>query len=231
MSVEINHPSFGALEISRVSGDAELYMSPHRHQHYITLRIMSATFSRDLHEDRHFATGRLPYVEVAMSEAQWAHAISSLNMGGGTPCTITRRWAHMEGFERVAPPPRHVATRSEFDDELKEQVREALALVEEAMKTVADMMAGKAPNKGQLKELRDKLRTAHQQGGVNLEFTLQQFERAMDRATQSAKADIEAAHLSGVREIALAAIQQELKAAPNALRLLGIANEESTDDR
>jgi hypothetical protein len=94
------HPSFGLVSISRVSGSRRLFESPFEHQHYITLSISRADRSRtDLHYNHIMPCGEI--VEVAMSEVQFAQMVTSLNMGVGTPCTIS----HLDGEMVKEPEP------------------------------------------------------------------------------------------------------------------------------
>jgi len=83
------HPAWGLIGASRVSSSppgASLFDSDLRHQHYVTVRIKAAKRRRDLHRD--WIGGGKEYIEIAMSEAQWASFVSSMNTGDGVPCTV-----------------------------------------------------------------------------------------------------------------------------------------------
>lgn len=55
--------------------------------HPIRIQIQPAELHRDLNHD--WIHGhRLPYIEVELSEGQWAQFVSSMNVGNGTPCTV-----------------------------------------------------------------------------------------------------------------------------------------------
>jgi hypothetical protein len=101
---EREHPSYGLVHISRVSSGTSatrLFGSPLAH-HYGTIRISigSAKWLHGLHHDRYFGSNRGEHVEIEMSAAQFADMITSLNIGGGTPCTIRR----LAGAEVPSPP-------------------------------------------------------------------------------------------------------------------------------
>ena len=55
--VKRTHPSYGGIQISRVSGGATLFDSELNHQHYIELRIKRAHISEDDHETRVWPEG------------------------------------------------------------------------------------------------------------------------------------------------------------------------------
>src|SRR5690606_19504838 len=85
--VDETHPSYGSIHLGRVSGSAKLFMSPFRHNGFISISISRAKRVRNLANDRlHGELRKL--VEVLMSEAQFAHFITSMFDGSGTPCTI-----------------------------------------------------------------------------------------------------------------------------------------------
>lgn len=85
------HPAFGSVSIHRVSSTpgAVLFDSDVQHGHYVVVRVDRADRERSLNRDwiHHPDVGKI--VEFAMSEAQWASLISSVNTSG-VPCTLTR---------------------------------------------------------------------------------------------------------------------------------------------
>lgn len=66
---------------------AFLFGSSIKHHDIITLRISPAYMDRDLNYDRYYAENH-PYIEINMSQSQFAQAITSLNMGAGVPVTL-----------------------------------------------------------------------------------------------------------------------------------------------
>lgn len=85
--IKTTHPAFAQIAASRVNGSTVLYGSDFVHYAAIRIRIHTSTQYRSLAHDRYHERENL--VEVELSEAQWAHFISSLNMGSGSPCTLT----------------------------------------------------------------------------------------------------------------------------------------------
>lgn len=130
--VEQEHPAWGMIGASRVSGSgAVLHDSDIRHQHYVTVKI--STGSRTRHLLRDWLRPRKEIIEVALSEAQWASFVSSMNSGNGVPCTILFR----EGVGDVPGMP-YAPRLQESMDEVRgaaeraaEQVRAAFAAYEE----------------------------------------------------------------------------------------------------
>lgn len=84
------HPSYGQLEISRVTSNkgVPLYGTSSKFKEIIRLSIHRSELCRSLHRSWYFAKD--PIVEVDMSPAQFAEAITSLNNGSGIPVTIRK---------------------------------------------------------------------------------------------------------------------------------------------
>jgi hypothetical protein len=93
---DMTHPSWAMIGASRVShsaGGSALFDSDIRHQHTVTVSISTASRRRDLNRD--WLHAEREFVEVEMSEAQWASFVSSMNAGSGVPCTIRRHAAQV----------------------------------------------------------------------------------------------------------------------------------------
>ena len=110
------HPSFANLYIGRsfCSGKQTLFGSSIKHSDVITLKISPASLGRNLHED-HVYQESVPYIEIDMSQAQFAQAITSLNQGEGTPVTLRR----LNG-QYIEPCP-FEDKRMQFDDEFSQE--------------------------------------------------------------------------------------------------------------
>ena len=88
-----------------------------RNKSIITLRISPAYMDRDLNYDRYYAENH-PYIEINMSQSQFAQAITSLNMGAGVPVTLRQ----ING-EYIEPCP-FVDKREQFSNEFREDMNE-----------------------------------------------------------------------------------------------------------
>ena len=79
-----SHPAYAQIRASRVSGSTNLYASDFNHSHFMTVTISKSEHHRHLSNDWYHEKGQL--IEIAMSESQWAHFISSANVGSGSQC-------------------------------------------------------------------------------------------------------------------------------------------------
>jgi hypothetical protein len=97
--LEYNHPAFGQITASRMSGRSVLYGSDFEHHHTVRVTLHSSSLIRQLNSDWHHT--RQPIAEFEMSEAQWAHFVSSMSDGSGTPVTL--RYLREDGHMPTIP--------------------------------------------------------------------------------------------------------------------------------
>lgn len=200
---EREHPSYGILHISRTSGGTSairLFGSPLA-THYGTIRltISKGKWTHGLNYDRYF--GNKEFIEVEMSAAQFADAITSLNTGGGTPCTI--RYA---AGERIEQPPNHATEaehiRDNFDNVL-DKYRTKAHTYRKRIEELASKLSAKAKD-----EIRIALDVMEDQLGSNIPFIVKQFQEATTRVTTAAKAEVDAFVTGVVRAAGLQSIAE-----------------------
>jgi hypothetical protein len=187
--IEEEHESFGLLQISRVQSSGSRLFGSHleRHQHYIVLTISRAKVCHGLSSDRYHPTGQL--IEIALSSAQFAEAITSLNSGVGAPCTIH----DVLRIRMEDVPPEAQAEHRKIREGFEERIA---AQTEELRKTHADLgtiiESGKTVSKGRAKEMHKVLWRAWKTLDDSAPFIINQFRESADRVVTSAKADVEA---------------------------------------
>jgi hypothetical protein len=215
-STVYEHPAFGQIGASRVSGQATLYGSDFTHQHFVTVTIRRSTLHRDLARDWEMGGDEL--IEVAMSEAQWATFVSSMNVGMGTPCTIH----HIAGQGMIPGiPPRQQS------DVFKAEVREALddavrALDVQIKKIEGDLGASLSATKRNA--ILDGLRLARRKLCDSLPFIVKQSDEHMEETVEKAKVEVNAYVESTIRRAGLEAID-----ATKGLLRLGAGGDDATE--
>lgn len=118
---EIEHPAFGMIHASRISGQRNLFMVDYPQGHFVRLTIAPATLIRDLSNDWVHSRA-YPLIEVDLSEVQWARMISSMNTTG-VPCTLNqyadpKHPGNVE--ERPKMPENHVGKAPTFKREVED---------------------------------------------------------------------------------------------------------------
>lgn len=197
------HPSFGTIQLNRTTSTpgTALFDSPMRHGRFITISITRASRVRSLHEDRVYPEEEL--VKVCLSQHQWAEFVSSLGVGQGVPCTLSR-----VGGEMMPPTP-EVGLRETFEEEVKAKVAGLADKVSLFRKRVSAIMDKPRLVRADRDELRGLARAIEMEVGSNLPFLQAQFEEAMDKAVGVAKAEVLAHVDTVVRMVGLENLERE----------------------
>lgn len=201
---EREHPSYGILHISRTScgkGAIRLFGSPLA-THYGTIRltISNGKWIHGLNHDRYHGMSK-DFIEVEMSAAQFADAITSLNMGSGTPCTI-----RSVGGERVASPPDHATEAEHIRNNFESTLDKYTAKARSYRKKIEELTS-KLSVKART-EIRIALDVIEQQLASNVPFVIEQFQEATTRVTTAAKAEVDAFVTGAVRAAGLQSIAE-----------------------
>jgi hypothetical protein len=193
------HPSWGVIGASRGSWSppgVALFDSDVRHQHAVTITVQGAGRRRSLHHD--YVSGQGPvYVEVTMSEAQWASFVSTMNVGDGVPCTV-RRTLNQVNVPQAPYAPRLALTMGEA----RSAAADAFADVLEALEAYEKLVADKAPAR-ERKEAYSTLEARIRNAGPNVEFAGKRLAEHAENVVNRARADIEAAVVKKARQLGL----------------------------
>jgi aryl-alcohol dehydrogenase-like predicted oxidoreductase len=180
------HPAYAQIAASRVSGSSFLYVSDFKHHHYVTISIKRSVMNRSLSRDWPFA--REEYIEVALSESQWATFVSSLNAGQGVCCTLR----HMHG-KLVPELPAPESRSDQFAKEAEEDAAEALA----ALRTLADQIEQTPMTQKAKATLLAHVHTARRKLDDSIPFVANSFAEHVEDVSEAAKIEINA-HVQAV---------------------------------
>lgn len=186
------HPAWGMIGVSKVQvgpPGSTLFDSDIYHGHTIVVRISTASRRRDLNRD--WLHAEQEFVEVEMSEAQWASFVSSPNSGSGVPCTIRRREDDL-----LVPGVPHAPRLQESITEVKNAAEKAFANVQEAFATYKEKKSA-----ANLRSLEAALANAP----ANIAFTADSLTEHTENVVQRARADIEAMVTSKAQQLGLEA--------------------------
>lgn len=126
------HPAYAQIGASRVSGQTFLYGSDFAHQHYITISIQASELHRGLSRD--WPVARQEYIEVALSEAQWATFVSTLNVGQGVQCTLNHKDG--KGIPQIAS---RMDRKEQFQAETNQRLEHGMNELKELAKLVESL--------------------------------------------------------------------------------------------
>lgn len=174
------HPAYGQIAVSRVSGQRYLYGSDFQHGNYVVVRINESQLNRTLNRDWPFA--RKEIIEVALTEAQWATFVSSFNQGSGVQCTIERREGGLvPGF----PAPDRAG---KFKVEVTEDFKKIRDELESLKKTVEENTVNLS--KKAAATLLDKVNQTLRTVSDSIPFAQHQFEEHMEDVKEKTKAEV-----------------------------------------
>lgn len=188
---EEQHPAWVLVGASRVQATpgAVLFDSDIRHQHYVVIRVMRAVRKRSLSHD--WKHGRKTIVEFAMSEAQWASFVSSMNTGDGVPATL--EWDGTLDDPQVPGMPFAPRLQVSMDE-----VHGAAAAAEEKVQSAFAAYVEKK-NAANLRAL--EIAISHMT--PNMDYAAQSLSEHAENVVQRARADVEAFVLQKARQLGL----------------------------
>ena len=205
MNDEHKHPSYGLINISNVTVSGKgmhLFGSAiPGHGHVIEFTISEASLEHKHGKD--WTRGGRQIAKVAVSAAQFAKMITTLNMGEGTPCTIVRRI--YGDLESIPEPPRLKTETERVRDAARRSIasaaKPARALATEIMAKVKDLPAARR------RDIEIALDSMVMGLEKNAPFALDCFEEAAEHVVAAAGAEIEAMATGAVFRAGLESIQ------------------------
>ena len=198
--VEEKHPAYGVLGFSKVtsSNGTPLFGSTLRHNQLIKMTVRRASVERNLNRD--WVHGDEILLEAELSYNQFVEALISMNVGDGTPITLT----YVEG-ERVGPCP-YKDKRQELSDEFTEHMDEINKKPLEILKEIKNTLNNPRVTKKQLNAVLGCVNNLITELSCNVPFMKNAAQELIDQAVLEARSEVEAAtsmaiNKAGIKEI------------------------------
>jgi hypothetical protein len=187
---EETHESFGKIGFSRCQGSRSLFGSHlEKHGTFISMTVRRARRIHGLSHDWIHSDSRLPIIEVYLSAAQFAEAITSMNMGEGVPCTI----ASVEGVDYEGVPGEVHAENVRIRDGFKDKISGVVNNLAAAHKEMDAVVESKSTiSKGRAREIVGILGKALQEMRSNAPYIVESFQESAEKVVTHAKAEVEA---------------------------------------
>lgn len=197
---QTEHPSYGTLGFSRrTGGKTALFGSSIKHSDTIAMTLRHADVTRGLNSD--WFHGGDVIAEAEMSYAQFAEAITSMNMGTGVPVTLR----FIEGKGQL-PPCDFISKKEQFQNELKESLDETEKKAAALYSEVAELFAKKTLTKADKVLILDKIQKATAAAPSHTEFAYKCFNEQMDKTMTEAKGEIEEFYQNKINTLAQLAL-------------------------
>ena len=206
---ENKHPAFGLVKFSKVMGHpGHLFGSSVECENYVELEISHAVESIDTGLDRHYHHDGAPIVTVAMTPAQFAELITTMNIGSGIPCTI--RDIDGKGVERI-PDNAHEHELDRQRRQFKEKMMNLSKELHTSQKRIEELLKQPRLNKEEKEELAKVLYKGTQDIDSNIPYFMSFFDEATDKIVQEAKSEIDAVVHDCVINAGIKALGEEFK--------------------
>lgn len=204
-----SHPSYGRIVLTKpraggAGGGAVLFGSKVRHPNYISMEIEQVTISEDGFGEFIHGVNR-PIVRLSMSEAQWAHMVSSFGDGSGTPVTITAR--QDVGF--IESPPEAIPVielAKKTANETKRDLVKRLRDLEADVKTISSTGGGKKA----MAKLAMDFNILASWLDSNFDYLENQVKERMEKEVAKANIEIEALISNAVQRLGQRALGERL---------------------
>ena len=180
------HPSFVTVGFSRISGSKRFFGSSVTSSSWIELKIHKAKLHHDLGRD--WIHGKLDsLIEVALSPAQFAELLTTINVGPGVPGTLNS--FDGKGVEQ----PKEIKSethrvKEHFAQVMKSRAAEMAVEAKEIQELLEKPVIGKADRK----RLADLISKLTMQFSSSMPFYVDQFDEAAQRIAVQAKAEVDA---------------------------------------
>ena len=189
-SETLSHPAFGVITMSMVRGaNVSLFGSDLGHSSRVCIRISTADLDRHLHRD--WIHSRKEFIQIELSQAQFAQFITSNGNGSGTPVTIRYRTNSEGKYEQI---PYIKPTESKHDVHRREIQQSAQSQIDTIMAGVASLKelaeSGKIGKKA-LDQAINNIEHSVNNLPANLSFAVESAEEALEKATSDAKIEVE----------------------------------------
>lgn len=206
----IKHPSFGQLYFGRVNGNGtDFYGSELNQDHFIVMEVTESEIKRELSRDWYYAGGKT-LIRVRMSSGQFAEAITSLNQGGGVPCTVEM----VDGQRRDKFPGNE--SRKEFvHRKFEDRMKEFGDTIREKQKDAKELVKKKTLSKQDIHDLTHHLEWLTTEVERNIPFFAKCFQENMDEVVHEAKLEVENAIQHKISVLGLNALHEQNKLLTN----------------
>lgn len=201
------HPSYALVSFSRCSNAADrpMFGSSVPCSSFIKCTIKAGRRERDLNNEWFFADE--PLVEFNMSPAQFADAITNMNVGDGVPCTLRYLKGEDENNEMRKDCP-YEPKFDVYEREFKEECRNVNANILNAISKASEMLEAKTIKKADIREVQNLLNQIARDLTSNLPYVQMAFNEYLNKSVSEAKQEITAFMTQQITNFGIKGLQQ-----------------------
>lgn len=187
------HVSYALASFSRFQTTSkDFFNSTIKHNSGISLTIQGAQLTRnaELHTEYvHTDSGRQTYIEIQMSNSQFAELLTSMNIGEGVPVTLVRT---KEDGRIMYKPPFQETIEQRADRMLDTERDKTVEALKKCVEKINEIIDGKTVKKEQKAELARLLDYIVEISKNGFQFAESQFQRGVEKDIQRIKSEIDA---------------------------------------
>lgn len=208
---ETQHPSYGMVSISRVSGNTNLNGSNIQHQHFFRLTVNTAKKSEDAYSTCWYSDDRI--VELSLSGNQLIDMFTQMNTQG-IPCTLN--WVKGEGCIEQ-PPTEHL--RKKLQDDITTTINKMGSNITSLSERIETLLAKKGTlTKADKEEITSLTHRIKQDYNSNLPFLHKCQEEHMEKVITQVGSEVENNIAQIIRSTGIEGIEKLIK---SNIKLIG----------
>lgn len=202
------HPSYALVSFSRCSHAADRHMfgSSVPCASFIRCTVKSGRRERDLNNEWFFADDTL--IEFELSPAQFADAITNMNVGDGVPCTLR----YIKGENDNNKLRRDCPYEPKFDvyeREFKEECISVNSKILDAINKASEILEAKAVRKSDVREVQNLLSQIARDLTSNIPWVQAAFNEYLEKSVSDAKQEIAAFMTHQITNLGIEALQEK----------------------
>lgn len=191
-----SHPSYGLVRVGRVhSVGTHLFDSDLEHREFVELTFSSACVRNDGYGRNVNRTPReKPLLTVRLSGAQWAGVVSSVGIGDGVPCTLSRiRSGDAVTLPEIEP---GQTMHEKFSEDIEKRLKDKIGDIEGEVSKLGVLLDSGKLGKRELREIYASLQTQVANLPGAMAFGVEITQEAVDKVVAAGKSEVEA-YVSG----------------------------------
>ena len=203
------HESYGIISLARIhgGGGCDLFMSPVRPPGAMMITISTARRHHDSICGDLVMDDKI-LLELEMSETQFATAITTLNSGPGTPCTLKLRAEPGSKLMECEPPPPQMSEARGFREKFLRDIGAKRASLRAVRRRIGTLLERpKPPNKAERDEVLHEIDQLIRLFEDSAPFVMERFEESTAATVAAAKGELAAFADNLVRSTGLAALK------------------------